>query len=62
MQGRDKPILNWVAQLNVWASREHEFAKPKNDEREKGKSDYPERKYTREELDKLFDNLDEVEI
>lgn len=62
MQGRGKPILNWVAQLNVWASREHEFAKLKDDEREKGKSDYPERKYTREELDKLFDNLDEVEI
>lgn len=62
MQGRDKPILNWVAQLSVWASREHEFAKPKNDEREKGKSDYPERKYTREELDQLFDNLDEIEI
>ena len=54
MQGRDKPIVNWIAQLNIWVTREYEFYKTK--------SAYLERQYTREELDSMFDNLENVEI
>lgn len=63
LQGNGNPILNWVAQLNVWVSRENKFAKSQQSaEQEKRSRDYQERKYTREELDALFDNLDDVEI
>lgn len=39
MQGSGKPIMNWVAQLNVWISRQHEFEKqPKEKPQEKPKT------------------------
>lgn len=38
MQSRDKPILNWVAQLNVWLTRKHKFKNQKEkDEPEESK-------------------------
>lgn len=58
-QGRDKPVLNWVAQLNSWISREKEF-KPKEstDKREA----YKERKYSEEELAEMYDDLEKIEF
>lgn len=61
MQGGNKPVLNWVAQLNVWASRVAEFNGSGNTP-SKATGDYRQREYSKEELDDLYDDLDEVEI
>ena len=50
VQGKDKPIFNWVSALNSWAAKEHDFEKPPD-----GKKPYTERQYDAAELDALFE-------
>lgn len=50
VQGRDKPIFNWVSALNSWAAKEHDFEKPPD-----GKKPYTERQYDPAALDALFE-------
>lgn len=50
VQGKDKPIFNWVSALNSWAAKEHDFEKPPD-----GKKPYTERQYDPAALDALFD-------
>ena len=59
MQGKDKPILNWVAQLNVWVARQHEFEKPSKAAKDNSTSVYRERRYSDEDMDRLFDSTGE---
>ena len=50
VQGKDKPIFNWVSALNSWAAKEHDFEKPPD-----GKKPYTERQYDPAALDALFE-------
>ena len=50
VQGKDKPIFNWVSALNSWAAKEHDFEKPQD-----GKKPYTERQYDAAALDALFE-------
>lgn len=58
-QGRSKPVIDWVAQLNSWMAREGDFERSSED---KQKASYREREYSKEQLDALFDDLDRVEF
>ena len=51
VQGKDKPIFNWVSALNSWAAKEHEFERQAPD----GKKPYTERQYDPAALDALFE-------
>lgn len=50
VQGKDKPIFNWISALNSWAAKEHDFEKPQD-----GKKPYTERQYDPAALDALFE-------
>ena len=50
VQGKDKPIFNWVSALNSWAAKEHDFEKPQD-----SKKPYTERQYDPAALDALFE-------
>lgn len=60
IQGKNKPIQDWVAQLNVWVSEQYQFEKPTTN----GKpAKYKEREYSDSEFDALFEkDLKSIEL
>jgi len=55
------PMDNWVSALNLWASRQHEFEKPKATKETKG-AKYKERDIKDSEFEALFTDLKEIEL
>ena len=55
------PMDNWVSALNLWASRQHEFEKPKAIKETKGVK-YKERDIKDSEFEALFTDLKEIEL